>query len=75
MLSAQGTATITAQAVQGGVKGNAAEDALLTLASTVVGVSTAVSRTKTFAQALLNPAVPQPQRHVLPQPLCPRACC
>ena len=39
VLSAQGTATITAQAVQGGVKGNASAGALLTLASTVIGVS------------------------------------
>ena len=39
ILSAQGTATITLKAVQGGVKGNASAGALLTLASTVVGVS------------------------------------
>ena len=39
ILSAQGTATITLKAVQGGVKGNASAGALFTLASTVVGVS------------------------------------
>ena len=39
VLSAQGTATITLKAVQGGAKGNASAGALLTLAGTVVGVS------------------------------------
>ena len=39
VLSAQGTATITLKAVQGGVKGNASAGALFTLASTVAGVS------------------------------------
>ena len=39
ILSAQGTATITLKAVQGGTKGNASTDALLTLASTVAGAN------------------------------------